>query len=177
MTLYEKGNPRFKGRTQTTDAYFGYRDLLSGPEGLPLFKPPFGRVTAINLRTGDHAWTVASGDGPRDHPLLKDLKLPKLGWPLRTFVLVTKSLLFTAQEGPVSPERLTDHLEADHTIRDPELRAYDKRSGEMLAHVELPANATGSPMTYFTNGRQYVVVAVGGSNIPAELVALALPAI
>ena len=175
ITLYEKDNPRFKGPLSTTDTYFGYRDLLAGPEGLPLFKPPFGRITAINLRTGDRVWMVASGDGPRDHPLLKDLNLPKLGWPLRTFVLVTKSLLLTAQEGPVSPERLTDHLEADHTIRDPELRAYDKHSGELLAQVELPANATGSPMTYLVNGKQYIVVAVGGSNIPAELVALALP--
>jgi quinoprotein glucose dehydrogenase len=176
MTLYEKGHPRFKGRTLTTDAYFGYRDLLVGPEGLPLFKPPFGRITAINLRTGDHAWMVASGDGPLDHPLLKDLKLPKLGWPLRTFVLVTKSLLFAAQEGPVGPERLSgEHLEADHTIRDPELRAYDKGSGELLTQVKLPANATGSPMSYFTNGKQYIVVPVGGSNIPAELVALTLP--
>jgi quinoprotein glucose dehydrogenase len=176
MTLYEKGDPRIKGRPQTTDAYSGFREILVGPEGLPLFKPPFGRITAINLRTGDHSWVAASGDGPRNHPMLKDLKLPRLGWPLRTFVLVTKSLLFAAQESPVGPERFVgEHVEADHSIREPELRAYDKRTGELLAQIELPANASGAPMTYFTNGKQYIVVAVGGSNIPAELVALALP--
>lgn len=176
MTLYEKEHPRFKGLKLTTDAYFGYRDALVGPEGLPLFKPPYGRVTAINLSTGEHKWMMASGEGPRDHPLLKDLKLPKLGWPLRTFVLLTKTLLITGQEGPVGSERSREgHVEADHSIRDAKLRAYDKRTGELLAEIELPANATGSPMTYLVNGKQYIVVAVGGSNIPAELVALALP--
>ena len=106
MTLYEKDDPRFKGSSITTDTYSGDVSLLLGPEGLPLFKPPFGRITAINLRTGDHAWTVASGERPRDHPLLKDLKLAKLGWPLRTFVLLTKSLLITSQEGPQRPSTL-----------------------------------------------------------------------
>ena len=176
ITLYEKDDPRFKGRSVTTDAYFGYREALVGPEGLPLFKPPFGRLTAIDLNTGEHVWMAPSGEGPRDHPLLKDLKLPKLGWPLRTFVLVTRTLLLTAQEGPVGPERAHDgRLEADHVIRDATLRAYDKRTGELLAEIELPANATGSPMTYLVGGKQYVVVAVGGSNLGAELVALALP--
>src|SRR5262249_13038676 len=142
MTLYEKENPPFKGRPQTSDAYSGFRAILVGPEGLPLFKPPFGRITAISLHTGDHAWVAASGDGPRNHPMLKDLKLPKLGWPLRTFVLVTKSLLFAAQEPPVGPERFVgEHIEADHSIREPELRAYDKQTGELLALIELPANA------------------------------------
>lgn len=176
ITLYEKDNPRFQGRRLTTDGHFGYREALLGPEGLPLFKPPCGRVTAFNLSTGEHAWMVASGEGPRDHPLLRDLKLPKLGWPLRTFVLLTKTLLVTGQEGPVEGERIREyHVEADHTIRDAKLRAYDKRTGELLGEIDLPANATGSPMTYLVNGKQYIVVAVGGSSIPAELVALTLP--
>jgi quinoprotein glucose dehydrogenase len=175
-TASQKQNPRFKGRRLTTDAYFGYRDRLDGPEGLPLFKPPFGRVAAINLSTGEHVWTVASGEGPRDHPLLKDLKLPRLGWPLRTFVLLTRTLLVTIQEGPVEGGRFLEyHLEADHAVRDAKLRAYDKHTGELLAEIELPANGTGSPMTYLVNGKQYIVAAVGGSNLPAELVALALP--
>lgn len=174
MTIYPKDDPRFAGR-ETTDRYFGYRALLLGPEGLPLFKPPFGRITAIDLGSGGHRWMVPSGDGPRDHPALRDLKLPRLGWPLRTFVLATKTLLFAVQEGPVGPERTVDgHLEADHVVRDASLRAYDKQTGADVARVDLPANATGSPMTYMIGGRQFIVVAVGGSNLPAELVALAL---
>ena len=176
ITLYQKDDPRYKGGTQTTDRYFGSRVAITGPESLPLFKPPFGRITAIDLNSGDNRWVIASGEGPRDHPALQGLKLPKLGWPLRTFVLVTKTLLFAAQEGPVGAERSRDgHVEADHTIRDAKLRAYDKKTGADVAEFELPSNATGSPMTYAANGKQFIVVAVGGSNLPAELVAFALP--
>ena len=173
-TVYEKAEARADA---TTDQFTGGRALLTGPEGLPLFKPPYGRITAINLKTGNHVWDVASGEGPRDHPKLRSLNLPKLGWPLRTFVLVTKSLLFAAQEGPVGPERRVAQrrIEADHTIREAKLRAYDKETGTIVAEFDLPSNATGSPMTYSVGGKQYVVVAVGGSNLPAELVAFALP--
>lgn len=175
ITVYEKANPRFKGVNPTTDGFTGYRVALVGPEGLPLFKPPFGRITAIDLSSGDHRWVVASGVGPRDHPALRSLTLPALGWPLRTFVLATKSLLFAAQEGPVGEERnVMGHLEADHTVRDAKLRAYDKKTGAELAAFDLPANATGSPMTYSAGGKQFVVVAIGGSNLPAELVAFSL---
>ena len=91
-------------------------------------------------------------------------------------MLVTKSLLFTAQEGPVGPEKfVSGRIEAEHTIREAKLRAYDKQSGEQVAEFDLPSNATGSPMTYVTGGKQFVVVAVGGSNLPAELVAFSLP--
>jgi len=165
-----------KKGAETTDSLAGYRALLLGPEGLLLFKPPFGRITAIDLKTGDRKWMVASGEGPRDYPALQGLKLPKLGWPLRTFIMVTKSLLFAAQEGPVGPERTgSGRLEADHTIREAKLRAYDKQSGAEVAELDLPSNATGSPMTYVSGGKQFIVVAVGGSNLPAELVAFSLP--
>ncbi len=174
VKVFPKDDPRFSGR-DTTDRYHGFRELLLGPEGLPLFKPPFGRITAIDMGTGDRRWMIPSGEGPRDHPALRDLKLPRLGWPLRTFVLATRTLLFAAQEGPVGPERRVDgRLEADHTVRDASLRAYDKATGADVARIDLPANATGSPMTYMLGGRQFIVVAVGGSNLPAELVALAL---
>jgi len=172
--VYEKAGAR---ATATTDQFTGGRALLTGPEGLPLFKPPYGRITAINLKTGNHSWDVASGEGPRDHPKLRPLNLPRLGWPLRTFLLVTRSLLFAAQEGPVGPERRVAErrIEADHTVREAKLRAYDKATGTLIAEFDLPSNATGSPMTYSVGGKQYVVVAVGGSNLPAELVAFALP--
>jgi quinoprotein glucose dehydrogenase len=174
-TLYERDTTRFPAGNRTTDKYFGFREALVGPQGLPLFKPPFGRITAIDLNSGEHRWVIASGEGPRDHPALQGLNVPKLGWPLRTFVLVTKTLLFAAQEGPVGPERVfRGSLQADHIIRDAKLIAYDKTTGVNLAEFELPANATGSPMTYISKGRQFVTVAVGGSNLPAELVTFSL---
>lgn len=160
---------------QRIDSSALVREVIAGPEGLPSLKPPFGRITAIDLDSGNHRWAIASGEGPRDHPALQGLKLPKLGWPLRTFVLVTKTLLFAAQEGPVGPENFSSgSLQADHTIRDAKLRVYDKKIGEDVARFELPSNATGSPMTYVANGKQFVVVAIGGSNLPAELVAFSL---
>jgi quinoprotein glucose dehydrogenase len=151
-----------------------------GPRGLPLTKPPYGRVTAINLTTGDQAWMSPLGAGPRDHPALKDLGLPRLGWPLRGAPLVTRTLLFVGQE----PHRLNERnrpsprgngVQADFETRDPALFVYDKATGELITQVELPTNATGAPMTYLSNGRQFIVVPVGGANLPAELVALALP--
>jgi quinoprotein glucose dehydrogenase len=151
-----------------------------GPQGLPLTKPPYSRVTAINLTTGDHAWTSPLGEGPRDHPALKGLNLPRLGWPVRGAPLVTKTLLFVGQE----PRRMNERtrpsprgngVQADFETRDPALFVFDKRTGDLLAGIELPTNATGAPMTYLSNGRQFIVVAVGGANIPAELIALALP--
>jgi quinoprotein glucose dehydrogenase len=87
-------------------------------------------------------------------------------------------LLLVAQEGPYTNERLVEgrYIQRDHSIREPKLRAYDKATGELIAEHELPANGTGSPMTYLARGKQFVVLAVGGSNMaPAELVALALP--
>jgi quinoprotein glucose dehydrogenase len=87
-------------------------------------------------------------------------------------------LLLVAQEGPYTNERLVEgrYIQRDHSIREPKLRAYDKATGELIAEHELPANGTGSPMTYLARGKQFVVLPVGGSNMaPAELVALALP--
>lgn len=52
---------------------------LSGPQGLPLFKPPYKRVTALDLNTGDRVWMQPHGDGPRNHPALQHLNLPPLG--------------------------------------------------------------------------------------------------
>ncbi len=151
-----------------------------GPRGLPLTKPPYGRVTAINLTTGNHEWMSPLGEGPRDHPALKRLELPRLGWPVRGAPLVTKTLLFVGQE----PRRLNERsrpsprgngVQADFETRDPALFVFDKKTGDLVAEIELPTNATGAPMTYLSNGRQFIVVPVGGANIPAELIALALP--
>jgi quinoprotein glucose dehydrogenase len=150
---------------------------LNGPQGLPLTKPPYGRITAIDLDTGDHLWMVPHGSGPRDHPALKHLHLPELGWSSRGFVLATKTLLFAVQ-GPHFAQVLSprgNSAEQFAMTREPRLRAFDKKSGDLLFELELPANAGGSPITYEAGGRQFIVVPVGGGGIPAELIALALP--
>jgi quinoprotein glucose dehydrogenase len=152
------------------------RFRLSGPDGLPITKPPYGRITAIDLTTGDQRWVAALGAGPRDHPQLKALELPSLGWSSRGFVLVTKSLLFAVQE-PATTRVLssrTNTIEFTATTREPNLSVFDKRTGRLLSETALPANAGGSPMTYQLGSRQFIVVPVGGGGIPAELVALSL---
>lgn len=165
--------------TLISDAkYVGSPGFLSGPRGLPLFKPPFGRITAIDLNTGEHAWMVPLGDGPRDHPALKDLKLPRLGWPRRGQLLITKTLLFAAQEGSMTRNRPSDAATTkvgDIVIDQPKFMAFDKANGELLAEIVIPSNVNGAPMTYRVGGKQYIVMPVGGSNLPAELVALCLP--
>jgi quinoprotein glucose dehydrogenase len=146
------------------------RGLGPQTDGLPIWKPPYGRITAYNLTTGDRMWQVANGDGPRNHPLLKALNLPPLGIPNRPAPLVTKTLLFIG-EG------------SDAIIGTPQVdwawgkkfRAYDKATGKVIWEIELPSGTTGGPMTYVARGRQFIVVPVGGKDHPAELVALALP--
>jgi quinoprotein glucose dehydrogenase len=142
----------------------------SGPQGLPLIKPPWGRITAIDLNTGDHIWMAANGDTPdyiKNHPALKGIDLSNTGKPSRSLLMVTKTLLF-APEGNnlwASPAGAGGNL----------LRVLDKTTGKLVHQMALPAMATGIPMTYMVNDRQFIVVAVGAVGFPAELVALALP--
>lgn len=168
-----KPNPEY------SDAHYsGQFEYLPGPRGLFLTKPPYGRVTAIDLTTGEHRWLTAVGDGPREHPDLKNLNLPPLGWPMRIHLLLTDSLLFAGQEGLRTKNRLSQRgfaVEFDAAALDPSLRAYDKTNGNLVGAIPLPANVGAAPMTYMLDGQQYIVVAVGGSNLPAELVALRLP--
>ena len=132
------------------------------PQELPLLKPPYTRITAIDLNEGDHAWMQPNGDGNRirHHPLLRDLDLPPLGGDGRIGLVLTKTLLISA-------------LSAGGTDDGPRLIARDKASGQIVGSVDLPARAIGTPMTYMHNGAQYVALAVGG-EVP-ELVALRLP--
>lgn len=153
------------------------RPTLKLSSGLPITKPPYGRVTAIDLNSGDHRWMVPLGSGPRDNPLLRDLKLPALGWPSRGFVLATHTLLLVTQE-PALTTRLSPNgrvFEFTATTREPKLWALAKESGQLLGTLDLPTNATGSPMTYRIGNRQFIVIPIGGGGLPPELIALSTP--
>ena len=139
-------------------------------EGLPIIKGPYGRITAIDLKTGTQVWMVANGDGPRYHRLLKDLHLPPLGVPNRPAPLLTRTLLFLGEgSNAVSGTPQTDWGWGRS------FRAYDKATGAVIWETQLPSGTTGGPMTYMLKGKQYIVVPVGSRNEPAEYVALALP--
>ncbi len=133
------------------------------PRGLPLWKPPYSRMTAIDMNRGEHVWMTPLGNGDRyrNHPLLRDLDLPPLGGDdSRSGPLLTKTLLIHA-------------LTAGGTDAGPHLVAYDKASGAIVASVDLPSGAVGTPMTYMVDGRQHIALTVGGET--PQLIALALP--
>jgi quinoprotein glucose dehydrogenase len=141
-----------------------------GPEGLPLVKPPWGSVVAIDLNKGDIAWKVANGDTPdfiKNHPLLKGIDVGKTGRPSRSPLMVTRTLLFSADGS-----NLFNGVAGGGGNT---FRALDKKTGATIHAMQLPAMATGVPMTYMADGRQFIVIAVGATGVPAELVALALP--
>jgi len=149
---------------------------LRGPQGLPLFKPPYVRLTAIDLKTGTHAWMVPLGDGPRQK--LIDMGVPDpgpLGGGAYTGPLVTKTLLLIGLRGSEAPDLVFDNAPVNRgdTIATPVLRAIDKATGRTVHSVELDVSPTGTPMTYMVNGTQYVVLAYGiGSS--AGLIALSV---
>ena len=147
---------------------YGTHQYVAGPRGLPLTKPPYGRVTAIDLNRGEIKWTVPNGDGPRTHPLLAPLHLPPLGQPGRAAPLLTKTLLFVGEGDPVN-------LATPPGGGGRMFRAFDKTTGAVVWETELPAGTTGAPMTYAIDGKQYVVVAIGGVKYPAEWIAFSLP--
>jgi quinoprotein glucose dehydrogenase len=144
-------------------------DGVSTIDGLPLLKPPYGTITAIDLNSGELAWQVAHGDTPdniKNHPALKGLKIPRTG---RTGIVgptVTKTLVICGEPGIVTTSM---------GVRGAMLRAYDKATGEEKGAVYMPAPQTGSPMTYMLGGRQYIVLGIGGGSYTAELIAFRLP--
>ena len=138
------------------------RSATSVLPGVPLVQPPWGRITAIDLTTGEHRWQMANGDTPphvAEHLGVPLEELPRTGKVSRAGLLVTATLLF-AGEGMSGA---------------PVFRAHDKASGEILAEIALPSPQVGLPMTYLHGGRQYVAMAVGGGDGGVEIVALALP--
>ena len=137
-------------------------------QGLPLVKPPYGRITALDLNKGELVWQIAHGDTPdniKNHPALKGVEIPRTGRPGRIGVLITKTLAIAGEGGFVTTPNGRGAM----------LRAYDKATGKDIGAIYMPAPQTGSPMTYLHNGKQYLVVAISGANYSGELVAFRLP--
>jgi quinoprotein glucose dehydrogenase len=139
-------------------------------QGLPLVKPPYGSIVAIDMDKGEILWKIANAETPdnvRNHPALKGLNIPRTGRQSNTIgILVTKTLMIAGEPGTfTTPSGQVGAM----------LRAYDKASGKEAGSVYMPAGQTGTPMTYMLNGKQYIVVAIGGPGHPGELLAFRLP--
>jgi quinoprotein glucose dehydrogenase len=160
LALDDKGE-RVAG-TDETEEIAGRSGVVRGPRGLPLMKPPYGRITAIDLNTGAHVWMKANGPGMYDDPAMKPYFSGWVGHNGRTGPLVTKTLLFVG-EGPHEP-RYGKRV----------LRAWDKATGDVVAEIALPGATLGPPMTYMADGRQFIVCGMGIGRQPHRLVALAL---
>ena len=131
-------------------------------------KPPYGRITALDLTKADIVWQVAHGETPdniRNSPLLKGVDIPRTGRPGIIGVLTTKSLVIAGESG---------FFTTPSGQRGAMLRAYDKMNGKEVGAVYMPAPQGGSPMTYMLNGEQYIVVAIGGAGYSGELLAFRL---
>jgi quinoprotein glucose dehydrogenase len=147
---------------------------LQGPQGLPLWKPPYSRMTAIDMHTGEVAWMKPSGMGSpaiRNHPALAGLELPALGGEGRGGPIATKTLLISWKGGQMRGEEAARN--EPQPEGEPGLVAYDKRTGEEVGFAKLPAPPIGTPMTYLADGKQYIALTVSGT--PPKIVALALP--
>ena len=138
--------------------------------GLPLVKPPYGQLTAIDMKRGEILWQVAHGETPdnvRNNPALKGLTIPRTGRTGTVGQLVTKTLLIAGEAG-FGP--------TPSGARGAMLRAYDKQTGKEVGAVLMPAQQSGSPMTYMVDGRQFIVVAVQGTGSDGgQYLAYALP--
>ncbi len=138
-------------------------------QGLPLIKPPYGRITAIDLDKGEIKWQIAHGetlDAIKNNPALKGVAIPRTGQSGVIGTLVTKTLLIAGE---------SRYTRTSTGQRGAMLRAYDKATGQEVGAVYMPAPQSGSPMTYLHNGRQYIVVSISGGNYSGELLAFRLP--
>lgn len=147
----------------------GRRALSEGLDGLSILKPPYGVMAAIDVNKGDLMWQVPHGDTPdvvRNNPRLRGMNIPKTGQPGNVGVLITKTLLIAGDPQVTNIEPRG---------RGAMLRAYDKKTGQQVGEVLLPAPVVGHPMTYSANGRQYIIVGVSGGNYTGEYISLRLP--
>lgn len=143
-------------------------ERITGPFGLPLARPPWGRITAIDLKTGRRLWVVANADTPesvRNHEKLRGVQLPRTGHDERAGLLVTSTLLFAGEGSGLFTA----------TGGGTKFRAHDKLTGEIIMEMDLGARQSGMPMTYAVDGRQYIVVPAGNPGAGGELIALTLP--
>ena len=154
-----------RGRASEVSA----RDAALTIEGIPIIKPPWGRITAIDLNEGEILWQVPHGETPdniRNHPRLAGVDIPRTGRVGRIGTLNTKTLVIAGEGGVfTTPSGEQGAM----------LRAYDKLTGEEVGEVYMPAPQSGSPMTYVLDGVQYIVVAVSGSGRSGQLLAYRLP--
>lgn len=162
---------------QSAWKYTGTWAGVGGPDGLPLFKPPFSTISAVDMNTGEYKWRVPAGKGPIDHPAIKKAGLKAVGAPHQSFIAITDDIVFTAPNGTYSVLGLNNRgtaliAQATKEEKEANLYAYSAKSGEMLGEVKMPAGVFGAIMTYKANGKQYVVVPVGGAGLPSELVAV-----
>jgi glucose dehydrogenase len=156
------------GTAPTATTNDGAVNSNASPQGLPLLKPPYGRVSAIDLDRAEILWQVAHGETPdsvRNHPALKGLTIPRTGQSGAVGALVTKTLVVAGDPLATTPPG---------RARGAMLRAYDKQDGREVAAVYMPAQQSGTPMTYALNGKQYIVVAIGGGTYSGEYVAFSL---
>jgi quinoprotein glucose dehydrogenase len=156
------------GRPVSGGLMSGRQALTQGLEGLPIVKPPYGVLAAIDVNKGDLMFQVPHGDTPdvvRNHPLLKGMNLPKTGQGGSVGVLITKTLVIVGDPQPTTRDGR----------RGAYLRAYDKKTGAQVGEVYLPTQISGTAMTYQVDGRQYIVCAVSGAGYTGEYIAFALP--
>lgn len=157
--------------------YSGTWAGVGGPAGLPLFKPPYSTVTAIDMNTGEHLWQIPAGKGPVNHPALKKAGLNRVGVPRESFIALTDDILFLAPEGTHSVIGLSTRgtaliTQATKDEEEPFLYAHSAKTGKLLGEVKLPGGVFGAIMTYRSEGKQFVIAPIGGAGLPAELVAI-----
>ncbi|MBN1239231.1 MAG: PQQ-binding-like beta-propeller repeat protein [Gammaproteobacteria bacterium] len=173
MTIcrYPEGSPMPYGICLGPDAgMFGGLQRVD-VQGLPLLKPPYGTIAAVDLTRGEVIWEIPNGETPEDvrnHPALEGVDVGRTGRAGQPpGALATRTLLIAAEPG---------YGPTPDGVRGSMLRAYDKATGRELGALQLPAPQSGSPMTYMVDGVQYLVIAVSGPEYPGELIAYRVPA-
>ena len=164
------GRTEFGGaRTERPQSSRGTPPIGLRVDGLPLLKPPYGGITAIDMNRGEILWQIAHGETPdrvRSHPALAGLDIPRTGQNASVGTLVTSTLLIAGEAELTSDE---------NGVRRAMLRAYDKSTGAEVGALRMPAPQTGSPMTYRVDGVQYLAVAVSGGGYSGELIVYKAP--
>ena len=162
---------------QGTYDFIGLPSYPAGPRGLPLLKPPLGSIVAIDMNSGEHRWRIPVGRSTAMSAIRALRISEQLGLPFRNWTLLTRTVMIVVQMGYISAPRFVPGFNLPvrdlHNL-DPHLWIYDKQTGDMISELELPANASGAPMTYMAGGKQFIVFPVGGGPIAEELIAVSL---